>query len=272
VQTEQPSVSACGLQAATVGIVAEIMADVEEVQVVVAHHERVTLRVGDVFLKIDGDQTRTDIEVEAMALAPIPTPKVLWRKAPVLALAALRGRALGRLGEPSTASSAAWAGAGAAARMLHAAPLPPWPGRRLAELVSRLDTECDWLVANDVLPTALVTRNREVAEAALRPWTPAFAHGDLQITHVFVDADEITGVLDWSEAGPGDALYDLATLTLGHEERLGEVVAGYGTDVDLDVIRGWWSWRSLIAIRWLVQNGFDPFAPGCEVDVLKSRM
>ena len=111
------------------------MADVEEVEVevVTAHHERATLRVGDVFLKIDADQTRTDVEVEAMALAPIPTPEVLWRKPPVLALAALPGRALGRLGEPSTASPAAWAAAGAAVRMLHDAPLPPWPGKSLDE-------------------------------------------------------------------------------------------------------------------------------------------
>jgi hypothetical protein len=41
------------------------MTDVEEVEVVVAHHERATLRVGEVFLKIDADQTRTDVEVEA---------------------------------------------------------------------------------------------------------------------------------------------------------------------------------------------------------------
>src|SRR5262247_1873327 len=92
------------------------MADVEEVEVVVAHHERATLRVGNVFLKIDADQTRTDVEVEAMAMAPIPTPEVLWRKPPVLALAALPGVALGRLGEPSPASPAAWAAAGAAVR------------------------------------------------------------------------------------------------------------------------------------------------------------
>src|SRR5881394_1990908 len=92
------------------------MAVVDEVKVVVAHDERATLRVGDVFLKIDADQTRTDVEVEAMALAPIPTPQVLWRRPPVLALAALPGMALGRLGEPSPASSAAWAAAGAAAR------------------------------------------------------------------------------------------------------------------------------------------------------------
>jgi aminoglycoside phosphotransferase (APT) family kinase protein len=248
------------------------MADVEEVEVVVAHRERATLRVGDVFLKIDADQARTDVEVEAMAMAPIPTPEVLWRKPPVLALAALPGTALGRLGEPSTASSAAWAAAGAAIRMLHEAPLPPWPSRRLDESAPHLDAECEWLVATRVLPTDLVTRNRRVAEAAFRPWIPVFMHGDLQINHVFVDGDEITGVLDWSEAGQGDPLYDLATLTLGHEGRLGEVVAGYGTDVDLDVIRGWWSLRSLLGIRWLIEHGFDPFLPGCEVDVLRARM
>jgi aminoglycoside phosphotransferase len=248
------------------------MADVDEVEVVVAHSERATLRVGDVFLKVDADQTRTDVEVEAMAMAPIPTPEVLWRKPPVLALAALPGKALGRLGEPSTASPAAWAAAGAAVRMLHDAPLPRWTGKKLDDVASRLDGECEWLLTSGVLPTEMVERNRQVAEAALRPWTPVFTHGDLQITHVFVDGDKITGVIDWSEAAQGDALYDLAIMTLGHAEQLSHVVAGYGSDVDLDVIRGWWSWRSLVVIRWLVEHGFDPFSPGCEVDVLRSRM
>jgi aminoglycoside phosphotransferase (APT) family kinase protein len=246
--------------------------DVNEVEVVVAHHECATLRVGDVFLKIDADQARSDVEVEAMARAPIPTPEVLWRKPPVLALAALPGTALGRLGEPSTTSPAAWAAAGAAVRMLHDAPLPPWPGRSIDQLALELDGECQWLVTNGVLRADLVTRNRQVAEAALRPWPPVFTHGDLQVAHVFVDGDEVTGVVDWTEAGRGDALYDLASLTLGHEEHLGDVVAGYGTDVDLDVIRAWWSLRSLLAVRWLVEHGFDPSSPGCEVDVLRSRM
>jgi aminoglycoside phosphotransferase (APT) family kinase protein len=244
----------------------------EEVEVVVAHRERATLRVGDVFLKIDADQSRTDVEVAAMAMAPIPTPEILWRKPPVLALAALPGTALGRLQEPSAASSAAWAAAGAAARMLHEAPLPPWPGRSRAELASRLDGECEWLIANDILAADVVRRNRRIAEAALRPWTAVFTHGDLQITHVFVDGDEVTGVIDWSEASQGDALYDLATLTLAHEEHLGDVVAGYGTDVDLDVIRAWWSWRSLVVVRWLSEHGFGPLEAMPEVAVLTSRM
>ena len=80
-------------------------------------------------------------------------------EAPVLALAALPGTALGRLGEPSTASSAAWAATGAAARRLHDAPLPPWTSRNPDEIASNLDSECEWLVTNDVLPTDMVTRN-----------------------------------------------------------------------------------------------------------------
>ncbi|MFI9018767.1 phosphotransferase family protein [Streptomyces griseus] len=247
----------------------------EEVEVVVAHSERATLRVGDVFLKVDADQARVDVEVEAMSLAPVPTPRLLWRKPPVLAIAAVPGRTLGRLGGPSTGSPAAWAAAGAAVRKLHDAPPPPWPGRagRSADaLAAELGAACASLVADGLLPADLVTRNRRVAEPALRPWTPAFTHGDLQIAHVFLDGDEVTGVIDWSEAGRGDALYDLATFTLGHEEHLDDVLAGYGTAVDLDVIHAWWSLRSLLAVRWLTEHGFDPFAPGCEVDVLRSRM
>ncbi|MFD6301388.1 aminoglycoside phosphotransferase family protein [Streptomyces sp. NPDC060235] len=246
----------------------------DEVEVVVAHSERATLRVGDMFLKVDADQARIDAEVAAMALAPVPTPEILWRRPHVLALAALPGTTVGRLGGPSTGSPGAWAAAGAALRKLHDAPLPPWRGRGRGpdELRTELDEECEALVTSGVLPADLVTRNRQVAEAALRPWTPAFTHGDLQIAHVFVEGDEVTGIIDWSEAGQGDALYDLATFTLGHEEHLDDVIAGYGTAVDLAVIRAWWALRSLLVVRWLIEHGFDPFSAGCEVDVLRSRM
>ncbi|ACU37729.1 hypothetical protein Amir_3850 [Actinosynnema mirum DSM 43827] len=50
----------------------------------------------------------------------------------------------------------------------------------------------------------------------------------LRVGGVFLDGDEVTGVLDWSEAAGGDAAYDLASLTLGHPERLGDLVAGHG--------------------------------------------
>jgi aminoglycoside phosphotransferase (APT) family kinase protein len=245
-----------------------MMGHVDEIKVVVAHHERATVRAGDVFLKIDADQSRTDREVEAMTMAPVPTPQILWRKRPVLALAALPGRALGRLQEPSTATAAAWAAAGAALRRLHEAPLPPWPGRSVDELASQLDRECEWLVANGVLAGDVITRNRRLADTALRPWTPAFIHGDLQIAHVFIDGDEVTGILDWSEAAKGDPLFDLATLTLAHEEHLDDVLAGYGTPVDRDLIRAWWSLRCLLGVRWLVEHGFGPLEEMPEIAVL----
>lgn len=243
----------------------------EPVEVVLANNDRVTVRAGDIFLKIDADQRRTDVEVEAMGLAPVPTADVLWRNPPVLALAAVPGRPLGRLGEPSTATPAAWAAVGAALAALHDAPPPHGSGRSVDELASLLAEGCDWLAANGVLPDDVIDRNRRLAEEVLRPWTPVFVHGDLHLEHVFVDGDEVTGILDWSEAARGDALLDLATLTLGHDEHLDDVIAGYGTDVDRDVIRAWRSWRCLTSIRWLVENGYGPPEQYPEIAVLRSR-
>jgi hypothetical protein len=194
-----------------------MMGDVDQVEVVTAHHERATLRVGDVFLKVDADQTRTDIEVHAMVTAPVPTPEVLWREPPVLALAALPGTALGRLGEPSTASPAAWAAAGVAVRTLH-------------------DARCRHGPAGAPRSSQLASMTSVRGSSTRRSFLPT-----------------------WSNA------------TAGHEEHLGDVVAGYGTDVDLDVIRAWWSLRSLLAIRWLAEHGFGPPDKMPEVALLRSQ-
>jgi aminoglycoside phosphotransferase len=245
----------------------------DEVTVVAAHSERATVRVGDVFLKVDGDLARIEREVEAMRLAPVPTPEILWHRPPVLALAAIRGTAIGRIGHASAAS--AWAAAGAVVRKLHETPIPPWTGRAGQDpdaLATLLDDECERLVAEGVLPADVVTGNRTIAQSALRSWTPVFTHGDLHAAHMFADGDEVTGVIDWSEAGQGDALYDLASLTVVHQEHLGDVVAGYGSDVDLEVIRGWWSLRTLMVMRWLTDHGHNPFRPGGAVDVLKAQL
>ncbi len=53
-----------------------------------------------------------------------------------------------------------------------------------------------------------------------------------------------------------DALHDLAAFTLGQEEHLDDVIAGYG--IDLDVIHAWWSLR----ISWPVSR------PGCRATVV----
>ncbi|MGB0114471.1 MAG: aminoglycoside phosphotransferase family protein, partial [Ilumatobacteraceae bacterium] len=243
----------------------------DQVDVVLANNDRVTLRVGDTFLKVDADQTRADVEVEALTLAPVPTPKILWRNPPVLALEALRGRTLGQLGEPSTASPATWTAVGETVRALHDAPLPPWPGRSVDELATRLSDECDWLITNNVLSADVVDRNRRVAENVLRSWAPAFIHGDLHLEHVFVEEGEVTGIIDWSEARQGDALFDIASLTLSNEEHLDDFLVGYGGDVDRSMVAAWWSWRCLVVVRWLVENGYGSPDQFPEVAVLRSK-
>lgn len=248
------------------------MGDVNQVDVVLANNDRVTLRVGDTFLKIDADQQRTDVEVQAIMLAPVPTPEILWRKAPVLALAAVPGRTLGRLGEPSTASPAAWSDVGRTLRTLHDAPLPPWPAKGLDTLSSRLADECDWFIANNVLPPEVVAYNRDLAETALRSHTPVFIHGDLHLEHVFVDGDLVTGIIDWSEARQGDALVDIASITLANEAHLDDVIAGYGGGVDRELVRAWWSCRCLLGVRWLFENGYGAPDQLPEVAVLRSQV
>ena len=242
-----------------------------DVEVVLANNDRVTVRVGDTFLKIDSDGRRVDVEVEALRTAPVPTPQILWRKPPVLALAALAGQPLGRLGEPSNASPTAWAAVGEVIRTLHDAPLPSRPATSVDELGSRLADECRWLVDHAVLPLEIVERNQRHAEQVLRPWTPAFIHGDLHIEHVFVDGDEVSGIIDWSEARQGDALFDLASLSLANEAHLDDLLAGYGNAVDVAMIRAWWSWRCLVVVRWLSENGYGDPQTFPEVAVLRSR-
>ncbi len=67
---------------------------------------------------------------------------------------------------------------------------------------------------------------------------------------MLVDGDEVTGVVDWSKAD--------------------DVVAGYGGDIEIDVIRAYWSLRSLMEIRWLVEHGYGAPATFPQVAVLNS--
>jgi len=144
-------------------------------------------------------------------MAPIPTPEVLCGTARARRSPPSQGRALGRLGEPSTRRRGV-AAAGAAARMLQTPPLPPMPGRSLDDW-HRTSTAN----ASGSSRTASFRRRGHAQPPGCRGCAPAVDTGVHARrpagTHVFVDVDEITGVVDWSE-GASDALYDLASLTL----------------------------------------------------------
>ena len=49
-------------------------------------------------------------------------------------------------------------------------------------------------------------------------------------------------------------------LTTNDEERLDDLLAGYGPSsaMDRDVIGAYWSLRRLGAVRWMAEHGYDP--------------
>ena len=136
-----------------------------------------------------------------------------------------------------------------------------------------LADECDWLVANNVLPADIViAQSRPRRERRSGPTHRCLSTATCIIEHVFVDGDTVSGIIDWSEARQGDALFDIASLTLANEEHLDDVIAGYGVDVDRDLVRAWWSWRCLVVVRWLFENGYGSPEQYPEVAVLRSQL
>jgi aminoglycoside phosphotransferase (APT) family kinase protein len=235
-------------------------------EIVTSHEERAVVRVGDVFVKVDTVPDRVRREVTALrSLESVPLPALLWerRGTPhLLAVSEVPGRPLAELGAPSDRSPAAWAAAGAMARILHEQPVPTGldgPSRYLLGDVDELER---WLVGRGLAEEGVLAHHATRARAALAVagggGGETLVHGDLQAAHVFVAGDEsVSGVIDWGDAGLGDPLYDLAVLTVGHREQLDHVVAGYGRDVDRTRIEGYWSWRRLGSVRWMIEHGFD---------------
>ena len=129
--------------------------------------------------------------------------------------------------------------------------------------------ECEWLLANGVLPADVVHATAGMAETALRPWTPVFIHGDLQVAHIFVEGDEVAGVIDWSEASPGDAFrpgHPHAGPPRTPRRRRGRLRRRRRPRP----VRAWWSLRCLSNVRWLTEHGFGAPDGMPEIALLRS--
>ena len=51
---------------------------------------------------------------------------------------------------------------------------------------------------------------------------------------------------------------------------LDDFIAGYGEDVDREIVRAWWAWRCLVVIRWLSENGYGSPEALPETAILRS--
>jgi aminoglycoside phosphotransferase (APT) family kinase protein len=246
-----------------------MMADVgPRAEIVLAHQERVVFRVDSSYVKVEVDGIRLRSERAALDAAPVPAPRVLWfvdGPPAALAMTAVTGRQLARHGEEPAFGPETWRSAGALTRRIHDAPAPAglkewFVAGGLAHWVEGMRT---WLLDDGRVDHDVVEAHASFAHRHLddRPLEPVFTHGDLQCEHVLVDDDgEITGVIDWGDAGLGDRTYDVASLTCGNEELLDAVLDGYGADVpiDRDVVRAYWSLRRLGSVRWMTEHGYDP--------------
>jgi aminoglycoside phosphotransferase (APT) family kinase protein len=151
-------------------------------------------------------------------LSPLPVPDVVFadEESGVIAYRKLPGTPLNqthvpdpeRLAEPLAAFLSALHNA-PPGKMREVAPLDVYPAPTLLQ-----DAELDYRdVAGHVPP-----EERELVERFLRETPPdeprslCFCHNDLGAEHILVDANTITGVIDWTDAAITDPAHDFALI------------------------------------------------------------
>jgi len=93
--------------------------------------------------------------------------------------------------------------------------------------------------------------------------TPVILHGDLQARHVLLDDSGTAILVDFGDAGWGDAAWDLTVLSHWHPAHLSHILDGYRADAELRrrVNRYWTAYsllRHLRVARWYQENDFGP--------------
>ena len=236
------------------------------VEVVLAHAERAVVRVGDdVYVKVDVSHDRLEREEAALrGVTAVRVPDVRWSRSGVLAIGAVPGAPLARHGEPSPFGADTWRAVGAAVRRLHDATPPPGVSGwfSLDGLTGWTEAMRSWLLDDGRVDPDLVHARADHARRHLDGRTVALTtcHGDLQCEHVLVDDAGGIALIDWGDAGLADPAYDIAVLTTNDEERLDDLLDGYGASpaTDREVIAAYWSLRRLGAVRWMAEHGYDP--------------
>jgi aminoglycoside phosphotransferase (APT) family kinase protein len=244
-------------------------------EVLVDHRNRAVFRSAvdgrTVYVKVDEGGRRHRRESAALRVMPaigVPVPALVVdepTEPAILVLAEMTGDPLVSLPD----HPGAWAETGRLLKKVHDMGVPDGTERFdhhgdtwLAFLRWWAEHESRLAVERGLLDDSRAHRFRAKTSAVLdRLSEPPrrFLHGDLQPEHVLVDpSGRVAGIIDWGDAGTGDPRWDLAVLTLGHRHRLDDVLRGYGTAVDVEVIDTYRLLRWLGEANWLVEHGFDP--------------
>lgn len=198
---------------------------------------------------------------------PVP-PRVLWHEGPPAVYVAefVDGDELGAESPDSW-----WRATGAALRRLHGDAategFPYFGGRDSwwGWLHEWTEYERDRALSDGFVAPASVERLTAMlrrAFAGRAEPSPALLHGDCGPYHWLLRDEALVAALDFGDAGLGDPVYDLATLTLWDRDRLPAVLAGYGADAAFtayatELQLPYHVIRHFAATDWLVDHGFE---------------
>lgn len=250
--------------------------------VLIEHHERAVFETisphGPVVVKVDTSMARHRKEDSVLRTAAhngLPVPTIVGAEdgpPSLLVLDRIDGVPL----RPGV-DGAAWRQAGRVLRRLHDLDWPAaagpsgWSGRNWHDhFLWWVDHERDRLLADHSLPVTVVDQmHRYLSSTFVSMAEPDrhLLHGDCQADHYLVTpgSSRIAAVLDFGDAVLGDPVWDLAILTLGAPDMLGQVLRGYRPEESTErrthqLLSAYQLIRRLGSARWMREHG-QPHAP-----------
>lgn len=224
-------------------------------------------------VKVDLADFRADREYRALCIAReggLPVPEIVFWNSGLPSV--LIYRPVSGLSLVQVDTEAAWNDAGRHLRRIHELPAQgvgpfDWKGNGWADFARLwLAQSLQWLAQSGLMADLEIERLTNIGWAGIegaeeRP--RRFLHGDCQPLHYLVDAatNEISGIIDFGDAGTGDPLWDIATICVNRARRPW-LLAGYG-DVDAGpeslgaLLDSYYVLRHISAVGWLIENELD---------------
>lgn len=92
-------------------------------------------------------------------------------------------------------------------------------------------------------------------QAAIRyDGPPVLLHGDLHPRHIFASDSELTGIIDWGDISAGDPIFDLGRYSIGGEDTLPDLLAGYGLEMTAELAVRFTAYRLVRMARVLYER------------------
>jgi aminoglycoside phosphotransferase (APT) family kinase protein len=205
---------------------------------------RVRIGTEEFVVKADANEGELAGEAEGHAHAAahgIPVPELVAVETNALAMRFVHGEQLG-----ARSPDAAWLAAAAIVEQIHNAP-PIGPAGRFPRPI---DVLIEGATRNG-LDRATADRIHKRLLAAPATTETTWVHGDLQRDHFIMNGNDVAAVLDWSDHGRADPLWDYTVLTFDDPPKLALM---FDEPPDPEHIARLRTRRLLDDVRWLAEH------------------